>query len=110
MFRIKPLSVQVRLLRCSRCSLKDAELYGRVLTCADGHYEVWEEWQAGFRPVGKDLAALVAMSEYEEWPRGRVVHDPNNRRFILHADAQILRRSSLVKASARHSGLPPDRT
>jgi hypothetical protein len=63
-----------------------------MLTCAHGHYEVWGQWQNGSRPVRAGFAPLVAASEYEEWPRGRVVYDPDNQRFILYADGQILRR------------------
>lgn len=93
-----------------RCSLREAELYGQMLTCAHGHYEFWEEWRNGARPVPDGFASLVATSDYEEWPRGRVVYDPGNQRFILYADAQILRRPSLVKAIRAIFGLPPDRT
>jgi hypothetical protein len=48
-----------------RCSLKEAEPYGTMLTCPHGHYEVWEQWrEAGGR-------AAIAESEYEEWIRWR---------------------------------------
>ena len=93
-----------------RCSLKEAELYGRMLTCAHGHYDVWEGWQSGSRPVRTGFASLVGASEYEEWPRGRVVYHPDNQRFILYADAQILRRPCLIKVIHETFGLPPDRT
>lgn len=93
-----------------RCSLKDAEMYGRMLTCAHGHYEVWGQWQNGSRPVRAGFAPLVAGSEYDEWPRGRVVYDPNDKRFVLYADERILRRPSLVKAIREIFGLAADRT
>lgn len=93
-----------------RCSLKQGEVYGRMLTCAHGHYEVWGQWQDGSRPVRASFAPLVKASEYEEWPRGRVVYDPDNRLFFLYADVQILRRQGLVKAILEMFGLPLNRT
>ena len=85
-----------------RCSLKEAEPYGTMLTCPHGHYEVWEQWRkAGGR-------AAIAESEYEEWPRGRIVCDSENGR--LYADAQILRDAALIAAVHERFGLPIDRT
>jgi hypothetical protein len=75
-----------------RCSLKEAEPYGIMLTCPHGHCEVWEQRRkAGGR-------AAIAASEYEEWPRGRIVYDSESDRFILYADAQILRDRTLINA------------
>jgi hypothetical protein len=75
-----------------RCSLKEAEPYGTMLTCPHGHYEVSEQWRkAGERPA-------IAVSEYEEWPRGRIVYDTESGRFILYADTQILRDPTLMAA------------
>lgn len=50
------------------------------------------------------------MSEYEEWPRGRVVYDPDSEHFILYADAQILLRPALIRAIRQRFVLPTDRT
>jgi hypothetical protein len=87
-----------------RCSLKEAEPYGTMLTCPHGHYEVWEQWRkAGGR-------AAIAASEYEEWPRGRIVYDREGERFILYADAQILRDPALITAIHQKFGLPMERT
>ena len=87
-----------------RCSLKEAEPYGTMLTCPHGHYEVWEQWhKAGGR-------AAIAAFEYEEWPRGRIVYDRENERFILYADAQILRDAALIAAIHERFGLPMERT
>jgi hypothetical protein len=87
-----------------RCSLKEAEPYGSMLTCPHGHYETWEQWRKADGP------AAIAESEYEEWPRGRVVHDTEGDRFILYADAQILREPTLINAIHERFGLPIDRT
>ena len=87
-----------------RCSMKEAEPYGTMLTCPHGHYEVWEQWRkAGGR-------AAIAESEYEEWPRGRIVYDTENERFILYADAQILGDPALIAEIHEKFGLPIDRT
>ncbi len=56
-----------------RCSLKEAEPYGEMLTCPHGHYEVWEQWQKDAKLVRAGFASPVMISEYEEWPRGRIV-------------------------------------
>lgn len=87
-----------------RCSLKEAEAYGTMLTCPHGHYEVWEQWRkAGGR-------AAIAESEYEGWPRGRIVYDTESDRFILYADAQILRDRTLMAEIHEKFRLPIDRT
>ena len=93
-----------------RCSLEEAEPYGSMLTCPHGHHEVWEQWRlsAGGCPV--IVAALIAASEYEEWPRGRIVYDTQNDHYIVYADAQILRRLTLLKAVHERFGLPTGRT
>src|SRR5271169_521768 len=74
-----------------RCSLKEAEPYGTMLTCPHGHYDVWEQW----RKAGGQAA--IAASEYEEWPRGRIVYDSEKQRFVLYAEEQILRRPVLLR-------------
>jgi hypothetical protein len=93
-----------------RCSLKEAEPYGSMLTCPHGHYEIWEQWRKSIGASGAGAAPLIAMSEYEEWPRGRIVYDTESNRFILYADAQILRRPPLIAAIHERFGLPTDRT
>jgi hypothetical protein len=75
-----------------------------MLTCPHGHYEVWEKWRkAGGGPA-------IAASEYEEWPRGRIVYDRERYRFILYADQQILRDPALMNAIRERFGLAMDRT
>lgn len=75
-----------------------------MLTCPHGHYEVWEEW----RRRGDNC--LVAESEYEEWPRGRVVYDTVNGRFVLYADPQIFRRPDLIARVREIFALPDVQT
>ena len=73
-------------LLAHRCPLSKAERYGDKLTCAHSHYEIWEKW----RRVGVVGAVKsgIEFYEYEEWPRGRVVHDTINRHLCRRQSAQ----------------------
>ena len=81
-----------------------------MLTCPHGHYEVWEQWQETARSDRSGLDSLIATDEYEEWPRGRIVYSSPHDRFVLYADAQILRRPDLLATIRERFGLPADRT
>lgn len=76
-----------------RSVLAQAEAYGDCLTHAGGHYERWEAWQllgpAGLRAAG--LPTEIGVSEYDDWPRGRVVYEVPARRFKLYADRRLQR-------------------
>ncbi|MCL2429705.1 MAG: hypothetical protein FWD12_10775 [Alphaproteobacteria bacterium] len=71
--------------------LGQAEPYGDMLTTESGHYHIWlglaRRGVAGLRKAG--LPTAPAWSEYEEWPRGRVIYDHKRRRFIIRADRQL---------------------
>jgi hypothetical protein len=74
-----------------RTTLDEAEPYGDCITHAAGHYERWQEWQA--LGIGQ-LAAMgypahIASTEYDEWPRGRIVYETKTRRFALYADRRL---------------------
>ena len=56
------------------------------------------------------VGPLVSVSEYEEWPRGRIVYASESGRFIIYADALILRRLALLATIHERFGLPPGRT
>jgi hypothetical protein len=77
------------LLIAHLCALADAERYGAFLNSPHGHYDLWESWRAGCPPNG--IAGIVRDTEYEEWPRGRVVFDAVRRKFLVYADPQIFR-------------------
>ena len=74
-----------------RSTLEEAEPYGDRLTHAAGHYERWENW----RELGAErLRALgfpdrIASTEYDEWPRGRIVYETPAKRFVLYADRRL---------------------
>ena len=93
-----------------RCSLTKAEPYGDMLTCRHSHYQVWERWRRNPRPAQPHLASLIVTSEYEEWTRGRIVYHAQYKRFVLYADAQILRRPDVLAAIHDTFGLPADQT
>lgn len=81
-------------LLAHRCPLSKAERYGDKLTCAHGHYEIWEKWRR--LGVAGAVKSSIEFCEYEEWPRGRVVHDTVDRHFIVYADPQILHQPRLL--------------
>jgi hypothetical protein len=71
--------------------LGQAELYGDMLTTGTGHYDFWSALaRRGARALREaDLPTAPVWSEYDEWPRGRVLYDCNARRFIVRADPQL---------------------
>ena len=68
------------------------EPYGEFLTHG-GHYEYWEQLAVlspgELRRHGRPTAP--AWSEYEEWPRGRVVYHVPTERFVVYADRKLQR-------------------
>jgi hypothetical protein len=71
--------------------LDRADAYGNMLTVDTGHLEHWSRLarrgagalRAGGIPTAPDR------SEYEEWPRGRVLFDRAALRFVVRADSQL---------------------
>jgi hypothetical protein len=94
------------VLVTDRSTLAEAEAYGDCITHPRGHYECWQEWQAlgGTRLVAKGYPAKIAQTEYDEWPRGRVVYETPANRFVLYADRQ-LQRPEIVAALKTIFGL-----
>jgi hypothetical protein len=87
-------------------SLSEAERYGEFLTHPRGHYDVWESWrQSGPRGLAKlRLPKLIAWTEYETVPRGRVVYNTATQHFIIYADRR-LQRASFSREIADRFGL-----
>jgi len=68
--------------------LSESEPYGDHLTHPRSHIRVWAEFERSGRvPRG---------SEYEEYPRGRVMHHPASGEFTVLADWCILKHKGLV--------------
>jgi hypothetical protein len=85
--------------------IAEAEPYGDMLTCPHGHYEVWERWRNTSSTDHPGIRSLIALDEYEEWPRGRIVYSSPDDQFVLYADAQILSRPDLLTVIYERFGL-----
>lgn len=82
-------------------SLVSAEHYGESLTHPEGHYDFWTAMQrkgpAWLRSRG--LSAVLLTTEYEDWPRGRVVFGLKSQRFTLLADRRLTTLSRIAAIS-----------
>ena len=50
-----------------------------------GHHEIWQGWRQS-RDLDAGARAVVRAYEYEDWPRGRIVFNREQNRFILYCD------------------------
>ena len=82
--------------------LGEAEPYGDHLTHPRSHIDVWVHWRLG----GK----VPDESEYEEFPRGRVMYNTKTHRFRLLADKCILRDKDMVSRIMSELHLPTEST
>jgi hypothetical protein len=82
--------------------LGEAEPYGGHLTHPRSHIAVWGQWRLGGRVPGE--------SEYEEFPRGRVMFNTKTQRFTLLADRCILRDKDMVSRVMSELHLPSKNT
>jgi hypothetical protein len=80
--------------------LSDGEPYGDHLTHPRSHIDVWDQWRLG----GK----VPSESEYEKFPRGRVMYNTKTQRFTLLADRCILRDKDVVSRIASELHLPSE--
>jgi hypothetical protein len=78
-------------LLAASCLLSEAEPYGDCLTFGPGHYQVWQGWRRS-RELDAAARAIVRAYEYEDWPRGRIVFDHSQDRFVLSAGPTIFGR------------------
>jgi hypothetical protein len=78
--------------------LDQAEPYGDHVGHAASHIDVW----AQFQQVGK----APRESEYEEYPRGRVMYHPASGEFTILADPCILVRKDLIAEIMKALHLP----
>ena len=91
-------------------ALAAAERYGDCLTFPDGHAEVWEAWRRRDLPLPVAASRpIVAATEYDEWPRGRVVFDTAATHFAVYADRQLLIAPRLARVRAAFA-LPAEGT
>lgn len=69
-------------------ALSESEPYGDHLTHPRSHIDVWAEFERSGRvPRG---------SEYDGYPRGRVMHHPASGEFTIFADICILKHKGLI--------------
>ena len=78
--------------------LSECEEYGDHLNYPGSHIDVWERW--------KRIGSAPEESEYEEYPRGRVMCDKNAKEFTLLADRCILKRKDLIAEIKKQLCLP----
>jgi hypothetical protein len=90
------------------CALEHGERYGNCLTYGPGHYETWRKWRRE-RAIDSELRVIVRTSEYEDWPRGRIIFDRARDRFVLYADRRLMGAETIVRIRERF-GLPVERT
>ena len=92
-----------------------AEVYGDMLTIDAGHLEYWTQLAkrgaSALRAAG--LPTAPVWSEYDEWPRGRVLYDREARQFVIRADRRLHRPAFLSllgglirDKDGRHGRLP----
>lgn len=84
-------SAEKAVLFTQRSALEDAEPYGDCLTHPVGHYELWERLRALPFPTLKKrgLPVEIKSTEYEHYPRGRVVYEKPSETFVIYADATL---------------------
>jgi hypothetical protein len=83
--------------------LDQAVIYGDMLTVETGHLEHWSHLAGrGTRALREaKLSTAPVWSEYEEWPRGRVLYDSVSRHFIIRADTR-LHHPDFIRLIAEH--------
>jgi hypothetical protein len=79
------------VLVVDRSTLDEGEPYGDCIGHAAGHYDRWEEWRAlgAARLNAAGYPADIVPTEYDQWPRGRIVYETPARRFVLYADRRL---------------------
>ncbi len=98
---------EARLLAVG-CPMDQAEPYGDCLTYGPGHYDTWARWRRN-RTLDPAFRAIVRSSEYEDWPRGRIVFNRARDVFIIYADRKLLTPAMITRIETQFH-LPEKRT
>ena len=87
----------------------EAEAYGDFQTHG-AHAEYWEKLTAMTRKAFRQecLPGVILITEYDQWPRGRVVFNRETGRFTLYADPK-LQATGTIETIAAHFALPASR-
>jgi hypothetical protein len=72
----------------------EASDYAGLKTHDRGHFEYWSSLAAlGVRELReRRLPTVIAFTEYETYPRGRIVYYPSREQFTIYADRQLHKR------------------
>lgn len=94
-------------LLADRTPIDQGEAYGECITHPTGHYEFWERLSDLGAPalISRGLPSAPAWHEYEEFPRGRVVYWPEQKRFVIYADRR-LQTASFIERVVTDFGIP----
>ncbi|PTD95125.1 hypothetical protein [Pseudothauera lacus] len=94
-------------LLADKTPIDRGELYGDCITHPTGHYEFWEGLSGLGAAVlaGRGLPTAPAWHEYEEFPRGRIVYWPEERRFVIYADRR-LQTTAFIEHLVAEFGIP----
>ena len=99
---------RVALIACA-VPLAEAVPYSDMLTIETGHSDHWaalaRRGGSGLRSGGIPSAPL--WSEYDEWPRGRVLFDRTSGRFIIRADRQLHSPTGSPESPSISASTPP---
>ena len=78
-------------LLADRTPISDGEPYGEYITHPVGHCEFWDNLSRLGATVlrHRGVPELVAWSEYEDFPRGRVVYRSIAKQFVIYADKRL---------------------
>jgi hypothetical protein len=82
--------------------VSQSEEYGEAKGHPRGHLQHWTELQR--------TGAMSRDLEYDDPPRGRVVHFPKDKRFVLYVDPCILTRKNIVRRIMAEMNLPHNHT
>ena len=80
----------------------EAEDYAHFKIHPASHIDHWSKLQ--------NAGTVPRDTEYEEFPRGRVIYDQSNGQFTVYADKCILKESGLVKEIMTALELPNQKT
>lgn len=77
-----------QLLVAHVCPDNQTEIIEGLTTCPHSHYRIWAQLQQRRSGLPVSFWNAICDSEYEEWPRGRLVGEA--RKMNVYADRQII--------------------
>jgi hypothetical protein len=57
----------------------------------------WRKQLGALRLVALGLPRQIASTQYDDWPRGRVVYEKPGRRFVIYADRRLQKPQSSTR-------------